>query len=212
MIANLVALWHASVHISNLFSSLLLLFVVLYWVVVLCGVLDVDTLDLETGDADGVEAGSSGGSEGLLEYLNLRKVPLSIVVSIFAISLWLIGVLANHYLHNTSSAILGLVVFVPNLLISAHVAKFVTMPLIPLFRSMNKGIAEVRELAGTRVRITSSKADATFGQAEVISREDGPSVVLSVRTEGEVLPKGTEAVVVLEDAAKGVCVVSKLEV
>ena len=43
MIANLVALWHASVHISNLFSSLLLLFVVLYWVVVLCGVADVST-------------------------------------------------------------------------------------------------------------------------------------------------------------------------
>lgn len=216
MIANLVQLWHASVHISNLFSSLLLLLVVLYWVVVLCGVLDVDTLDLDmdldAGDADGVETGVSGGNEGLLEYLNLRKVPLSIVVSIFAISLWLLGVLANHYLHNTSSTLLGLIVFVPNVLISAHIAKFVTMPLIPLFRSMNADIAEVRDMAGTRVRITSSKADAKFGQAEVISREDGPSVVLSVRTEGEVLPKGTEAVVVCEDVDKRVYVVSKLEV
>lgn len=218
MIANLVALWHASVHISNLFSSLLLLLVVLYWVIVICGVLDVDALDLDmdldldAGDADGMEVDVSGGSEGLLEYLNLRKVPLSIMVSIFTLSLWLLGVLANHYLHNTSSALLGLVVFVPNVLISAHIAKFVTMPLVPLFRSMNQDIAVVRDMAGTRVRITSSKADAKFGQAVVLAPEDGPAVVLSVRTEGEVLPKGTEAVVVSEDVDKRVYVVSKLEV
>jgi hypothetical protein len=214
MIANLVELWHASVHISNLFSTLLLLLVVVYWVVVLCGILDIDTLDLDVdaGDIDGMEADISGGSEGLLEYLNLRKIPLSIMVSIFALSLWLIGILANHYLHHTSSALLGLAIFVPNIIISAHVAKFVTLPLVPLFKSINKGIAEVRDMMGTRVRITSSSADSQFGQAEVITNESGPAVVLSVRTEGEVLPKGTEAVVVGEDVEKRVYVVSELEV
>jgi hypothetical protein len=214
MMTNLIQLWNASVHISNLFSSLLLLVVVLYWVIVMCGVLDVDTLDLDMDfdTGDGVETGSASGHEGLLEYLNLRKVPLSIVVSIFAISLWLLGVLANHYIHSTSSALLGLVVFVPNVLVSAHVAKIVTMPLVPLFRSMNQGIAHERDMAGTRVRITSSQADEKFGQAEVISLDDGPAVVLSVRTEGDVLPKGTEAVVVSEDEGKRVYMVSKLEV
>ncbi len=213
MIDNLIQLWQASVHISNLFSSLLLLFVVLYWIVVLCGLLDVDALDLDAGEIEGAEIGSAhGGHEGLLEYLNLRRVPLSIVVSIFAISLWLLGVLANHYLHNTSSSLLGLVVFLPNLLISAHIAKYLTKPLVPLFRSMHKDIAEVRDMVGTRVRITSSRADAKFGQAEVISGDDGPSIVLSVRTEGEALSKGTEAVVVSENVDKSTYVVSKLEV
>lgn len=214
MIANLVQLWQASVHISNLFASLLLLLVVLYWVTVLCGLLDVDTLDLEmdAGEIEGLEVGSAHGHEGLLEYLNLRRVPLSIVVSVFALSLWLVGVLANHYLHNTSSGLLGLIVFVPNMLISAHVAKYVTMPLVPLFRSMHAHVAKVQDMAGTRVRITSSSVDAKFGQAEVIGAGGGPAVVLSVRTEGEVLPKGTEAVVVSGDTDKSVYVVSKLEV
>lgn len=214
MIANMVQLWQASIHIANLFSTLLLLLVVIYWVVVLCGALDVDALDLdfESGDADGVEVGTSTGSEGLLEYLNIRRVPLSIVISIFALSLWLVGVLANHYLHHTSSALLGLAIFVPNVIISAHVAKFVTMPLVPLFRSMQANIAKVQDMIGTRVRISSSKADAAFGQAEVLSRANGPSVVLSVRTDGDLLPKGTEAVVVSEIVDKGVYIVSKLEV
>jgi sugar phosphate permease len=212
MISNLLQLWQASVHISNLFSTLLLLLVLGYWISVLCGLLDVDTLDLEM-DVDGPEAGSSAdGHEGLLEYLNLRKVPLSIVVSAFGVSLWLVGVIANHYLHNTTSGLVGLVIFVPNVLISAHVAKFVTMPLVPLFRSMQRGIAEVRDMTGTRVRITSSVANARFGQAEVLSSDEGPSIVLAVRTEGEVLEKGAEAVVVSEDAGKSVYVVSKLEV
>jgi hypothetical protein len=214
MIANLVHLWHASVHISNLFSSLLLLFVALYWIIVLCGLLDVDALDLDldTGDADGAEVVSADGHEGLLEYLNLRKVPLSLVVSFFAVSLWLLGILANHFVHNTSSGWLGLAIFVPNVLVSAHVAKFATMPLAPLFQSMHKDIAEVRDRIGTRVRITSSKADARFGQAEILAPGHGPAIVLSVRTEGEVLPKGTEAVVISENADKQVYGVSKLEV
>ena len=213
MIANLVQLWQSSMHISNLFSTLLLLLVVVYWVVVLCGLLDVDALDICELEAEGLEVGSGHGSaEGLLEYLNLRQVPLSIVVSIFATSLWLLGVLANHYLHGTSSGLLGFVIFVPNILVSAHVAKFVTMPLVPLFRSMHKDIAEVRDMVGTRVRITSSTADEKFGQAEVLSSDDGPSVVVSVRTEGEVLSKGSEAVVVSENVGKSVYVVSKLEV
>ena len=214
MIANLVQLWHASVHISNLFASLLLLLVVVYWVLVLCGLLDMDALDLsvDAGDVDGLEVGSVHGYEGLLEYLNLRKVPLSIVVSVFALSLWLVGVLANHYLHATASGLLGLIVFVPNVLISAHVAKYVTMPLVPLFRGMSAHIAKVRDMAGTRVRITSSSADVKFGQAEVIGAGAGPAVVLSVRTDGEILPRGVEAVVVSEDVGKSVYVVSKLEV
>ncbi len=215
MIANLVQLWHASVHISNLFSTLLLLLVVVYWIVVLCGLLDVDALDLDVCEleADGIEVGSAHGSaEGLLEYLNLRRVPLSILVSVFAISLWLLGVLANHYLHGTSSGLLGLAIFVPNVLVSVHVAKFVTMPLVPLFRSMHADIAEVRDMTGTRVRITSSSADETFGQAEVLSGDNGPSIVVSVRTDGGVLPKGSEAVVVRELGDKSVYVVSKLEV
>jgi len=216
MIANLVQLWQASIHISNLFYTLLLLLVVVYWLTVMLGVLDVDTfdLDLDLGEVDGGGEAALGahGHEGLLEYLNLRKVPLSIAVSIFALSLWLLGVLANHYLHNTTSGLLGLAIFVPNLIVSAHIAKFVTMPLVPLFRGMHADIAEVRDMAGTRVRVTSSKADATFGQAEATSAGDGPPVVLSVRTEGEVLPKGTEAVILYGDADKHVYVITKLEV
>ncbi len=212
MIGNLVQLWHASVHIVNLPYTLLLLLVVFYWITVMLGVLDVDALDLDMVDAEGgVEhAAAGGGHEGLLEYFNLRKVPLSIVVSLFALSLWLLGVLANHYLHNTASRLLGLVIFVPNVILSAHVAKVVTRPLVPLFRSMHADSAESRDLVGTRVIVTSSRADGTFGQAEVAS--DGVPITLSVRTEGEVLPKGTEAVIVYEDAGKQVYIISKLEV
>ena len=213
MIANLVQLWHASVHIVNLPYTLLLLLVVLYWISVMVGVLDMDALDLDLGEFE-VEiddAGPAGGGhEGLLEYFNLRQVPLSIVVSLFALSLWLLGVLANHYLHGTSSGLLGLILFVPNVLVSAHVAKFVTRPLVPLFRSLHADIAETRDLIGSRVTVTSSKADATFGQAELAS--DGAPITLSVRTEGEALSKGTEAVILDVDADKHVYVISKLEV
>lgn len=207
MIGNMIQLWHSSIHLVNLPYTLLLGLVVVYWLTVLVGGLEVDALDMSETDVD---ISSAGAFEGFFEYFNLRKVPVSVLVSAFALSLWLIGVLANHYLHNTSSRLLGLVVFVPNVLVSAHFAKFVTRPLIPLFQAMRADAADLRDLVGSRVIVTSSKADGAFGQAEI--REDGAPITLTVRTGGETLPRGTEAVILEVDSEKQVYIISKLEV
>ncbi len=214
-----IQLWHASIHVVNLPYTLLLLLVVLYWLVVLAGMLDVDSIDLDAtcpdvagADADGADFDipTAGFFGGLLEYLNLRKVPLSIVVSLFALSLWIIGVLANHHLHGTRSGLLGLAVLVPNILLSAHVAKFATLPLVPLFRGMRAAASSSRDLVGTRVIVTSSKVDATFGQAEI--REVGAPITLMVRTEGgEILARGAEAVILRSEPEKSVHIITQLE-
>ncbi len=215
--SGLAQLWHASIHLANLPYTLLLLLVVLYWLTVLAGVLDLGSLDLDAPDVDGdvdldvpdagVDAGFFGG---LLEYFNLRKVPFSIMVSAFALSLWVVGMLANHYLHGTRSALLGLALLLPNILLSAHVAKFVTLPLVPLFRGMRTEVAASRDLVGSRVIVTSSKVDATFGLAEI--REVGAPITLMVRTEGgETLSKGAEAVILRSEPEKSVHIITKLE-
>jgi len=208
VIENLIQLYHASVHVVNLPYTLLLSLVMLYWITVLIGALEMDALDISDADLSGGSV--AGVFEGFLEYFNLRKVPVSIIASVFALSLWLVGVLANHYLHNTSSRLLGLLILVPNVLISAHVAKYATRPLVPLFRSMRADVSDRRDLVGCRVIVTSSQADASYGQAEI--REEGAPITLSVRTDGETLPKGTEAVILYVDTEKHVYIISKLEV
>ncbi len=210
MIDSMIQLWHASVHIINLPYTLLLGLVLLYWVSVMIGALDMDALDIDVSSDVDIVLHGAGFFDGFLEYFNIRKVPVSIVISFFALSLWLIGVLANHYLHNTQSRLLGLILFFPNVVASAYVAKFMTWPFVPLFREMRAHKSDNRDLIGTRVIVTSSKADASFGQAEI--REEGAPITLSVRTDGEVLERGAEAVILYVDPEKHVHVITKLEV
>ncbi len=208
---NFVQLWHASLHLANLPYTLLLILVLLYWMTVMLGLLDMGSVDVDLPGSEGdISSPAAGSFEGILEYFNLRKVPISIVVSFFALSLWLIGVLANHYIHGTRSKILGLLLIIPNVLVSAHVAKILTLPLVPLFRAMRGDASDRRDLVGTRVVVTSSQANATFGTAEL--RETGAPITLMVRTEGEVLPRGTEAVILQTNPESRVHLITKMEI
>ena len=78
-----------------------------------------------------------------------------------------------------------------------------------VFKAIRKEVSEERVLMGTRCVVTSSTVDAKFGQVEI--RGNGAPITLSAVTEGEILKKGDEAVILSEDNARGICVVTKLE-
>jgi hypothetical protein len=163
--------------------TLLLGTVLIYWFTVMFGVLDLSSLDMDLPDADADVGGAEGvhpGFDALLEYFNIRHVPVSIVVSFFSLSLWVVGVLANHALHDTSSLLLGALVFAANLVFSGHVAKWVTAPLVPLFKAMRKDAESVTDLSGRRVVVTSSRDDKLARL-----RELGADVTVNYRTEPE---------------------------
>jgi len=208
-----VELWHASFHVVNLPATLLLLSVLLYWLTVIFGVMDLSSLDIDLPEFEvdpdsGLEMGH-GGFDALFEYFNIRHVPISIFVTFFAVSLWGTGMLANDFLKSEHVPLLGLAVFGVNLVWSSHVAKFITQPMVPLFKSMHKDASSKRNLIGARVVVTSSKADPSFGQAEI--REDGAPITLNVRTEGEEIPKGAEAVIFQHQPEKDIYIITPME-
>ena len=213
--SGFVQLFHASGNIVNLPYTLLLGFVLIYWVTVMIGMFDLSSLDFDLGELDGdsgdlAGSGTAGMFDGFLEYFNLRKIPISIFVSFLALSLWMIGVFANQQLHNSHSLLLGFGVFIANIIISSHVAKLICLPLLPLFKNMNAHMSDNRNLTGSRVIITSSTADPTFGQAEI--QEEGSPITLLVRTDGKTLNKGDEAVILQKDLEKDIYTITKLEI
>ncbi len=211
----------ASFALINFPFTLMLLLVVLYWASVIVGALDISALDfsldvdsLEGGveaDAGGDAAAEAGGVlRGLLHYLYIGEVPLTIVLSILAVSLWAFAVLANHYLNPGQSLGLAALLFVPNLLISAQLARFVSAPLRKLFRAIDgEALASVR-LVGRRCRVVTSQVTPEFGQADVDG--GGAPIRLSVRTRGgEILPQGADAVILESDPETRVHIVTRLE-
>jgi hypothetical protein len=209
-----IELYHAAFHVVNLPSTLLLILVLLYWVTVILGVMDLSSLDMDVElpevDADLGGDAAPAGFEAFLEYFNVRYVPISILFSLFALSFWVIGMTANSLLNPGLNGVIGLVIFAGNLVVSAHATKYLSMPFIPLFKSMRTEATDNRDLVGSRVIVTSSKADASYGQAEI--RGDGPPVTLFVRTEGEEILKGTEAVILQHQSEKDIYIITTLEI
>jgi hypothetical protein len=204
----------ACFHVVNLPATLFLLLILLYWTTVIFGVMDLSTLDVDLPDVD-VDAGDAGGDsiqmEGMLEYFNIRYVPASIVISLFGLSLWVISMVANELLNPANIGLIGLGIFVANLLVSSHIAKFASAPLVPLFKGMREQSSASRDLIGSTVVVTSSKVDSSFGQAEISG--DGPEITLSVRTEGEeILLKGTEAVILHQETETEHYIITSLEI
>lgn len=207
---NLIDLFQAGFQTVNLPATLLLLLVLIYWLTVIFGVMDLSSLDVDLPETE-VEAGADGGVfQAFLEYFNIRYVPVSIMISLYALSFWVISMVANEYVNPIKSGLIGLVIFLVNIPVSAHVAKWAGAPLVPLFRGMRKEVSGKRKMIGCRVVVTSSKADADFGQAEISG--DGPPITLSVRTEGEVIPKGVEAVILSYQEEANVYTITSMEI
>jgi hypothetical protein len=207
-------LFDASFNVVNLPATLLLILILLHWIIVIVGAMDMISLESELDfemDLDG-EAESGGWDKGdwVLDYLNAKYVPLSILLSVFALSFWTISMYANWYIHRNQSGLLGMAIFFVNLIISAHIAKFCTAPLVPMFKSLREQMSAKMDLLGKRAVVTSSKADAKFGQAQI--RLDGPEITLNVRTEGEELPRGTEVVILSHEEATDTYIITQLEI
>lgn len=202
-----------SFRLVNFPFTVLLLLLVLYWLLVAFGAISSDhgmetDADLDfhhEADLDAhhhVEghhhAHHDAGSTGtMLKFLNLGEVPVMVVLSVLVLSTWTFSMVANHYWTGDSTLLKG-VALAANLVLSVVITRYVTMPLRPLFRALNRQHEEAVKIIGEHCRIVTSEATGEFGQAEISTK--GVPLLINVRTLNDaVLHKGDLAVVVRED-------------
>lgn len=185
----------------NLPFTVLLGAVIIYWLLVAVGALGID-LGAD-GDADvhaDSDADGHGSFFGILDFVNLGEVPLTLVVSLFALCAWMLSVLANFYWVGSSwgRALIALVVIV---IVSAVITRYFTLPFRPLMRAMNSQGEKHVPVVGRTCLITTSQANPTFGQAQIETK--GSPILINVRTlDGTSIPRGTTALVVKEEPDK----------
>jgi hypothetical protein len=208
-----------SFRLINFPFTLLVILVAIYWSLVALGAVSGPTpdADLDVGgdahidhdvDLDTMHHNVEGhhsahGSEsgawwhGALKFVNLGDVPAMVVISVLIVSLWAFGIVANAY-WTGGSALLAALFLALNFVVSAVVTRYVTLPLKPLFRMLNKQYDESVQIVGQACRIITSEATPDFGQAEVTTA--GAPILIHVRTLNDaVLARGDLAVVVRED-------------
>ncbi|MCI4668126.1 MAG: YqiJ family protein [Bacteroidia bacterium] len=201
---------------TNLIYTVLLMVVLVYWLTVFLGFLDLDFLDIDIDtdldlemdvdiDADmdvDVDADTDTDIDGDgagwflkgLSFFNLGKIPFMVFLSFLSLSMWAIAMFSFAYF-GQSLPWIGLIILLPNFMVSLVVTKFFTWPMIPVFKSLNKEASSFKDLVG---KVATLKMDAypnKRSQAEIMS--NGSSFLLNVRSsDDQIIKKGTKVLLV----------------
>ena len=183
--------------------TVLTLLVLAYWLLVIFGIVGLELFDINFGvdyNAEGGEAsaGNTGGGAttlGVLKFFHVGEVPIMILISIFAFSLWMVTYAATVTFSENLQGPLAILWIGPSLLISLGLTKAFLWPTSRLFQSFDGSKDAKVEQVGRTCIVTSSDVTPKFGLAEV--KIDGPPIIIDVRAaKGDVFVKGDFALVV----------------
>ena len=188
----------------TVFFTFFLAVSVLYWLVAVLGFVDIDILDFDLPEADGLGVESSNFSNpdvlaGLMLKFGLHGVPVTVIVSFIALFGWIICYYIVHFLFawvpdGILQYLLGIPVLLGTLYISVMITAVVIKPLRPLFKKAQQQTN--KHVLGQTVIVRTSKVDQNFGEA--ILEDGGAGLILKIRTTGNDSFKKGDRVVLLE--------------
>lgn len=209
--------------------SVLLAFVLIYWMVSATGLLG-DHGDHGVGHHGdpGVDfthhhhhhhhhAGEHVGMSAWMDKLGFSSVPLTILVSIFVLFMWIITyAIHSTFLSGASDVVrwtVGSVVLVGSFALAVIPASLFIIPIRWLIQKFSVSSSEERNIRGHEGDVVSPFVSASEGRVSVSSSAQGAVMVLPARSlSGQRYPLGTPIVVVDYDEEEKVCrVVSKDE-
>ena len=197
-------LFQAAFSAQNIIYTVLLVLVLIYWLSVILGALDMNIFDIDLdvdtdfdvdldADVDIDGGGTSGWLAGALRFFNFGKLPTMVILSFAILFAWMINVLVNHYFGG-GSLIFAVMLMIPNLFVSLLLTIVITTPLVPIFQQLNTPEEEV-DYIGMMCKLTITADKTKKGQAEVIHKDRSLLIYVKVDKEEEVekINKGEEA-------------------
>lgn len=159
----------------------LLLIILLFWLLTVVGLFDMDILDVDI-DLDTSEV---GGALGVLVTLGLTGVPVTLVLSILILYSWtlcsILSLFIGHFDwdYGVLTFFLNTFILIATGALSIPLTAKTINPLRPLFRAFNQGPIQ-ETLMGKEARVRTTKIDENSGQIEC--SRDGASLILNARS------------------------------
>ncbi|RYD19391.1 MAG: DUF1449 family protein [Verrucomicrobiaceae bacterium] len=215
IVAAVKELWEQAILPYNLPFTILLGLVVVYWLLTLLGAIGFDSLD---ADLDGhVHDMHDGGHLGdlpaaMLRVVNAGSVPLTVVLSVLILAMWIVSILLNYYFNPGHSLLIAGGFFLVAFILSLLATKIITQPLVPLMRKL-KAAEDAPPVLGEIGVVRSIQLDSSYGQVEV-QRPDGAPAILNARlgADSEPVLRGNPVAVISMDEATGIYLVRAIPV
>ena len=125
-------LWEQATLSYNMPLTILLGLIVLFWIFTLLGAVGIDALDFDFDtDVDGDICDVPGA---MLRVVNAGLIPVTVVLSILVLLMWVSAMVLNFYLNPGQSWLLALGFFFASSILGVIGTKILTQPLVPFIR------------------------------------------------------------------------------
>lgn len=175
----------------------------LYWLVAVLGLVDIEILDFDAPEFDAdMDISSSSSADvlaGLLLRFGLHGVPVTIIISLVALFGWLICYYLAHITYSVIPGgllryITGIPIFIASLYIAVMISAQVIKPIRSLF---SKALHHSpKNILGQTAIVKTSRVDTGFGEATMA--DGGAGLLLKVRATGDSQYQRGDRVVLLE--------------
>lgn len=173
---------HIALGFPTMVFSVLLAVAVLYWLLAMFGLIDLDILDVSLVPEG--EALELGGLAGLLMKWGLDGVPMTLIATTIVLVGWLLCYFADYFLlrhlpFDSMRHAFGAVALIGALLLAIPSAGALLHPLKPLFHKVKPVSSE--SLLGRTAIVRSPQVSPSQGQAAV--DDGGAGLILQIRAD-----------------------------
>ncbi|MFC5269968.1 hypothetical protein [Adhaeribacter terreus] len=194
-------LLQAAVAPANIIPTTLMVLIIMYWVSVIIGLLDLQAFNIEIEKdfhidthVDAHHEFSVAWLNNVLAFFNLGRIPFMVFMSFLVLPFWVLAILTVHYAPFLPAGI-AFLLLIPNLFLSLFIAKALTTPFVKMFAALEKEHDSTVTIIGKVCTVLLPATSTEMGQASV--KTDAAPLILNVKTtRGATLKKGDTALVI----------------
>jgi len=177
---------------------------IVFWLFTLLGAVGMDSLDVNLDADTDVDANLGDIPGAMLRVVNVGMIPVTVVLSILILLMWISVMVLNFYLNPGHSWLVALGFLAAAFIIGVIGTKLITQPLVPFMRRL-KEAENAAPVIGEVGVVRSIEMDSTYGQVEV-QRPDGAPAILNAKLgiDAQPVPRGTEVAIISMDEKTGV--------
>lgn len=178
-------------------STLLVLLIVAYGVLVILGALDFELFDFDLDfDADADVGAFSSIGFVTLKFLNVGDLPVMIWLCIYGLVWWVLSLILWMVFDQNSVDPRTTLLLGRNIVVSMLLTKFLTQPLANIFAKPSRHLPE--DLIDRECEISTFRATEDFGQAKC--QTEAAPLILDVKVREGELSKGQRALIIDYDS------------
>ncbi len=189
----------------NIIPTVILILMQCYWLIAITGFFDFDFFDIDV-DLEGAE--NVGPISAIAVFINIGKVPVALVFSLFVLNFWIIMML-TYFLPIEAGGVIAGMILLPAVIGSIYITKAEMVPLRKIFPD-RKNLDDVdHKVLTRRCTLLCDLEHGRLGQASLKQR--GASIVINVKTlfEEESFKKDEVAFVFSKDKEQDIYYIAK---